>query len=315
MIGTRKSNGILSGLKRWAHHTSPAGKVFDVLNLLFLALFALTALYPFIYTVRMSLSTQAEARLFDPGLAHQLKPLPRDVTWVSYQMVFRNPEILSALGNSLFRTLVGTAATLVVTCLCAYPLSRRDLPHRRSLMFVVLFTMLFSGGLIPTYLLYRSIGLIDSRWVYVLPMLTTAFYVIVVKSFFQAIPPSLAESAEMDGAGPWTILFRIYIPLSAPVLATVALWTAVAHWNMWFDALIYINSPDKNVLQGLLQKIVIENSTDLIERGLVNPDILKYTPETIKAASVIVTILPILLVYPFLQRYFVKGIMLGSVKE
>lgn len=308
-------NRTWTGLRRWFKHTPRSGKAFDVLNLAFLAIFAITALYPFIYTVRTSLSTQAEARQFDSSLAYQLNPIPREITWVSYRMVLRNPDILVAYKNSVFRTVIGTFATLFVTCLCAYPLSKPDLPYRRTLTFAVLFTMLFSGGLIPTYLLYRGIGLIDNRWVYVLPMLTSAFNVIVVKNFFQHIPPSLAESAEMDGAGPWSVLFRIYIPLSMPVLATIALWTAVAHWNAWFDALIFINSNDKIVLQSLLQQIVIENSTDLIERGLANPDILMYTPETIKAASVVVTILPILLVYPFLQRYFVKGIMLGAVKQ
>jgi putative aldouronate transport system permease protein len=143
----------------------------------------------------------------------------------------------------------------------------------------------------------------------------TAFNVLIMKSFFQSIPESLAESAKIDGANEFTILFRIYLPLSAPILATIGLWTAVAHWNSWFDGLLYVTDNGKQVLQVFLQRVVIENSTEMIEKGIVNPDALSFTPETIKAATVIVTILPILFVYPFVQKYFVKGIMMGGVKE
>ena len=229
-------------------------------------------------------------------------------------MVLSNPNILTGYLNTLFRTIVGTFLTVLTTCMFAYPLSKKDLPHRSLITFLVLFTMLFGGGLVPTYLLIRDLRLIDSLWVYVLPGLTSAFNIIIVRNFFQSIPESLRESASIDGASDVRILFQIYMPLSKPVLATVSLWTAVAHWNAWFDALLYINSESKQVLQMFLRRIVIENSTQLIEKGLVNPEVTQFTPETIKAATVIVTILPILLVYPFVQRYFVKGIMLGSVK-
>ena len=148
-----------------------------------------------------------------------------------------------------------------------------------------------------------------------MPQLLTAFNIIVVKNFFQAIPESLAESAKIDGASEFNILYRIYVPLSKPVLATIALWTAVAHWNHWFDAMLYIASDENQVLQTFLQRIVIENSIELIEQGLVDPSVTEFTPETIKAAAVVVTVLPMLAVYPFVQKYFVKGIMLGSVKE
>jgi len=283
-------------------------RIFNVVNLLLLGFLGLLALYPFVYTASISVSTAAEAG------RDGLHLFPREVSLTAYEMVFNNPEIVTGYINTLFRTVVGTALTLVVTCLCAYPLSKRDLPHRGTFTFVILFTMIFQGGLVPTYLLIKNVGLIDSVWVYVLPMLTSAFNVIIVKSFFQSIPDSLAESASIDGASDFRTLFQIYIPLSKPVLATVALWTAVMHWNMWFDALLYVNSESKQVMQMILRRIVIENSTDLIEKGLVNPDITLFTTDTIKAATVVVTILPILLVYPFVQRYFVKGIMLGGVK-
>jgi putative aldouronate transport system permease protein len=174
--------------------------------------------------------------------------------------------------------------------------------------------MLFSGGLVPGYLLIRNLGLINSLWVYVIPTLVSAFNILILRNFFQSIPDSLAESAMMDGANDFAILFRIYQPLSKPALATIALWTAVSHWNSWFDGLLYVTDNSKQVLQVFLRRIVIENSTEMIEKGIVNPDAMSFTPETIKAATVVVTVLPILAFYPFVQRYFEKGVLLGSLK-
>jgi len=292
-----------------AAYRKPTGeRVFTVVNVLLLGVLGLLALYPFTYTVSMSLSSAAEAS------RDGLHLIPRQISVTAYEMVFRNPEIAAGYLNTIFRTVVGTLLTLLVTCLCAYPLSKRHLPHRRVFTFFILFTMVFHGGIVPTYLLIKNIGLIDSIWVYVLPILTSAFNVIIVKNFFQSVPEELAESAAIDGANEFRTLFQIYIPLSKPVLATVALWTAVMHWNMWLDALLYVNTEAKQTMQMILRRIVIENSTELIEKGLVLADIKTYTPETIKAATTVVTILPILLVYPFVQRFFVKGIMLGGVK-
>ena len=288
---------------------TPGEKVFNVFNIVFLGIFALVAVYPFIYTVSISLSTAAEASREGFHL------YPGELSLTAYEMVLGNPEIMTGYGNTLFRTVVGTLATLVATCLCAYPLSRKYMPHRRIYTFLVLFTMLFNGGIVPTYLLIKNVHLVDNRLVYILPTLIAAFNVIIVKNFFQQLPESLAESAKVDGAGEFRILFSLYIPLSKPVLATISLWTAVTHWNMWFDAMIYINSDSKQVMQTFLQRIVIESNTELIEKGLVSPDVTQFTPETIKAATVVVTILPILFVYPFVQKYFVKGITLGGVKE
>jgi putative aldouronate transport system permease protein len=284
-------------------------KIFNVINLLLLGLLGLTAVYPFIYTLSMSLSTQTEA------MRDGLHLYPREVSLTSYVMVLGNSEILTGYANTVFRTVVGTIATLFMTCLAAYPLSKKDLPGRSMVTFIILFTMVFSGGLVPTFLLIKNIGLYNSRLVYILPYLLSAFNIIIVKNFFQSIPASLADSARIDGANEFRILRQIYIPLSKPVLATVGLWTAVIHWNMWFDALIYIDDKSKQVMQIYLQRIVIESDTNLAAKGVVNPDFLSFTPETIKSATVVVTILPILLVYPFIQKYFVKGIMLGSVKE
>jgi putative aldouronate transport system permease protein len=290
------------------HRPTGGELAFNVVNVLLLGILAFSTLYPFIYVLSMSFSTQAEASSAGFHL------YPRAVTLTAYKMVFSNPEILIGYMNTLFRTIVGTFLTVTLSCMCAYPLARKNLPHRSLFIFLLVFTMLFNGGLVPTYLLIKNLGLLNNRLVYILPMLIQAFSVIIIKNFFEAIPESLAESASLDGAGDWRILFNIYIPLSKPVLATTALWAAVAHWNSWFDGLIYITDDRKQVLQIFLRRIVVEGNFMLIEKGLVNPDMTQFTPETIKAATIIVTIVPILLLYPFLQKYFVKGIMLGGVK-
>jgi putative aldouronate transport system permease protein len=284
-------------------------KIFQWVNIFLLTMLGLVTLYPFIYVLSLSFSTAAEAQRAGLHL------YPRAVTLTAYQMVFHNPSILTGYMNSIFRTVAGTLGTLVFTCLCAYPLSRPGLRWRRTLTFIVLFTLIFNGGLVPMYLQIRNLGLLNNRLVYILPTMVAAFNVIILKNFFQEIPHSLAESARMDGASEWRILFQIYVPLAKPALATVGLWTAVVHWNQWFDAMIYITDDKKQVLQNFLQRIVVENSTEMIEKGLVNPDIMQFTPETIKAATVVITILPMIIVYPFVQKYFVKGIMLGGVKE
>jgi len=284
-------------------------KLFGAANVVVLAGIALLCVYPFVYTLSISLSTAAEASRDGFHL------YPREISLVSYRMVLTNPNIVTGYLNTLIRTALGTALTLLATCVAAYPLSRKEMPHRAVLTFLIVFTMLFGGGMVPSYLLVKELGLINTVWALIVPGMITAFNVIIVKNFFQALPESLVESARIDGAGEWTILFRLYLPLSKPVLATVALWTAVAHWNAWFDALLYITDDKRQVLQTFLQRIVIESSTQLMELGVTDTSIVQFTGETIKAATIIVTILPIICVYPFVQKYFVKGIMLGGVKE
>lgn len=282
--------------------------LFNVCNICFLIGVVIVSLYPFIYTLTISLSTAAEAN------RASLHLYPREISLAAYRMVLTSPEIATGYVNTLLRTILGTCLTLLLTCMCAYPLSRPHMPHRRLITFLVLFTMIFDGGLVPSYLLIKNLNLINTIWALVLPMAVTAFNVIIVKNFFQQIPVSLYEAARMDGAGEFTILFRIFIPLSKPVLATVALWTGVLHWNQWFDAMLYITDDRRQVLQIFLQRIVIEGGTAMIDMGVTDVSILDYTPDTIKAATVIVTILPIIFFYPMVQKYFVKGIMLGGVK-
>lgn len=284
-------------------------KIFGVCNVLFLGFVGLLCLYPFVYTLSISLSTATAAT--QDGFHFY----PKEVSFLSYKVVLANPDVLTGYVNSVIRTVLGTLLTVLGCSIAAYPLARKEMPHRALMTFLVIFTMLFSGGMVPTYLLINRLGMINTVWSLVLPTALVAFNIIIIKNFFQAIPESLAESARIDGAGEWRILFQLYMPLSKPVLATVALWAAVGHWNAWFDALLYITDDNKQVLQTFLQRIVIESSTELMELGVNDASAVEFTGETIKAATIVVTILPIVCVYPFLQRYFVKGIMLGGVKE
>ncbi|MCX6972452.1 MAG: carbohydrate ABC transporter permease [Verrucomicrobia bacterium] len=283
-------------------------KLFNVANIVVLGGIALLCLYPFLYTLSLSLSSAKEAS------RDGLHLYPAELSLTSYQMVLTNPNILTGYINTIVRTLLGTTLTLLATCVAAYPLSRREMPHRSLITFLIVFTMLFGGGMVPSYLLMKNLGLINTIWVLVVPGMLSAFNIIIVKNYFQSLPESLTESARIDGAGEWRILFQIYLPLSKPVLATVALWSAVGHWNSWFDALLYITEDRKQVLQTFLQRIVIESSTQMMELGITDAQ-MQFTSETIKAATIIITILPIIMVYPFIQRHFVKGIMLGGVKE
>ena len=284
-------------------------KAFDAANVTALGLVSLAAVYPFLYVLGLSFATPQS--LADGGLLLW----PSEFTLTAYELVLTDEGIRYGYFNTIFRTVFGTIATLCMTSLAAYPLSRKSMPWRRKLIFFVLFTMLFSGGLVPRYILIKNLGLIDNRLVYIIPMMLTAFNVIILKNFFQQIPDSYAEAAKMDGAGEFTILFRVFIPLSKPALATIALWTCVAHWNHWFDGLIFITSDSKQILQVFLQRIVIENNVAQMQAGVVDFDKADFASEAVKAATIVITVIPVIIVYPFLQRYFIKGITLGGIKE
>ena len=296
------------------HTRTTGGRVFDLFNHLFLLLFGLSVAYPFIYVFMLSISGQADAMSLSFALA------PREPTLTSYLIVLGSPRIWRSLLNSAFRAITGTVLGVAATALAAYPLSKAYLPGKRFFTFMIFFTMLFGGGLIPNYLLIKSLGLIDSRWALILPGLIGAFNVIIMRNFFQTIPEEIQEAARMDGAGEATILLRIILPLSMPIIATIGLWLAVGHWNAWFDAMIYINSADKQVLAVTLRRIVLQRWLSDLSGGIVmqqaaqESTLLNYTPESVRAATIMVAIVPILVVYPFLQRYFVKGVIIGSIK-
>ncbi len=286
-------------------------KVFNVFNYIILTLLALTTLYPFLYTLTISLSTAAEA----DRIGLHILPNPDRMSLESYRLVFRNKDVWGAYKWTLFRTVVGTLMALIVTCFYGYALSRPGLPLKKLFTSYLMFTMMFNGGQIPTYLNIKSLGLIDNVWVYVLPMLIGAYNVVVAKSFFAALPESLNESARIDGAGEFRIFFQIIVPLSKPIIMTLALWMAVTHWNTWFDSLMYINDEKKKVVQSFLQRIVTSGQTDMLKDvNASEQDKKEVIGKTIQSATIMVTILPILCVYPFIQKYFVKGVTLGAVK-
>jgi len=287
-------------------------KIFNVFNYIILTIFAFTTLYPLLYTLSISLSTAGEANRV--GL--HILPNFEQFTLDPYKLVFQNAEIWTAYKYTLFRTIVGTILALLVTCFYGYALSRPGLPLKKFFSSYILFTMLFSGGQIPSYLNIRDLGLINSIWVYVLPMLITAYNVIVAKSFFATLPESLNESAKIDGAGEFRIFFQIIVPLSKPIIMTVALWVAVTHWNSWFDGMMYITDSRKQTVQNYIQRIVSESQTENLISNVnaAGKSQMETTGETIQCASIIVSVIPILLFYPFVQKYFVKGVTLGAVK-
>lgn len=280
---------------------------FDIFNAVFMTALCLLTLYPFVHLLSLSLSPG------DLSLT-SLHLLPPDITWVNYQKVLTNEYILSGFLNTITRTVLGTALSVCVTVFAAYPLAKRFFPHRTFWTGYIVFTMFFSGGLIPNYLLVKNLGLMNSIWALVLPGLVSAFTLVITRNFMMALPEALEESAKMDGANEIVILFRIIIPLSLPIIATLSLWVAVGHWNAWFDSLIYTSDAHKQVLQVVMRRIVLLGSKDMMDVNKFDDPNLVANPDTIKAATIMVTILPILLMYPFLQKYFVKGVLVGSMK-
>lgn len=271
---------------------------------MFITVLCAVMVYPFVHVLSMSFSSAVEA--LRPGMHWY----PHEVSLFAWKRVLSDDTIWFTLWNTVFRTVVGTLLTLLFMSLGAYPLSKKYLPHRGFYTMFIVATIFFSGGLIPSYLLVKSLGLIDSRWALIIPGLVSTYSMLILRNFFMSIPEELEDSAKIDGAGELRILFTLVVPLSKPVLATLALWSAVGHWNAWFDALLYLQDPHKMVLQTFLRKLVITPEGDPL---LPTQDTFQ-TPETVKAAAIIFTAAPILIVYPFLQKYFVKGVMIGSLK-
>lgn len=285
--------------------------LFDMFMYTFMTFFCITILLPFWDMFMMSVS----GANYSNSLT--LRLWPKDFSMDAYYFVFQNNKVLVAYGNTIYRTVCGTLLTVFLVLLTAYPLSKRDIPYRSVFITYFLIPMFFSGGLIPTYLLIRRLGLIDNLLVYILPGAVALFSVLIVRNFLMSLDKALEDSAFIDGAGYWTVLFRIYVPVSKPVLATIALWSMVGHWNAWFDTLIYIRSDNKFVLQFLLHKILREIDTlfNLEMNAFHNEHVdMRISSKTFQSAMMIITIGPIVAVYPFFQKYFVQGIMVGSVK-
>lgn len=284
--------------------------VFDSLNTLLMIILTVLTLYPFVHVLFSSISDSTSLAIHRGFV---LWPQGR-VTFEAYVRVFQNPMVVKGYLNTLFYVLVGTTLNLFMTSLGAYVLSRKGVYWRNVIMFFVVFTMFFDGGLIPFYLLVRGLRMTDTVWAVIVPVAINTYYLIIMRTSFQALPDSMEESARIDGANDFTILFRIIIPLSMPVIAVMILFYGVSRWNAWFYAMIFLRTRELYPLQLVLREVLIINDQASMTRNVKMFDKLNVT-ETIKYATIMVATLPILFVYPFLQKYFVKGIMIGALKE
>lgn len=282
--------------------------IFDAFNYIFLIVLSVVCIYPLWYVIVSSFS-DGNSLIMHTGIL--VKPL--DATAIAYKYVFEDPMILKSYGNTLFVIVFGLAINITLTSIAAYVLSRKDVMIANGLMKLIVFTMFFSGGLIPNYLMVKNLHLIDNKFSLILPTAIVTYNLIILRTNFAAIPDSLEESARLDGAGDFTILFKIILPLSKAALAVMVLYYGVSHWNSWFSAMIYLRSREKYPLQLILREILLDNSTGAMTGGASVQDNMTVS-ESIKYAVIVVATLPILCVYPFLQKYFVKGVMIGSVK-
>ncbi|MFC3800862.1 carbohydrate ABC transporter permease [Cohnella sp. GCM10012308] len=278
-------------------------RVFDWTVIVVLSLFALAIVFPLLYVVSVSLTPYSEV-LRNGGFII----VPKKLTFDAYTAFLNDSLIPRAYGVTVYITVVGTFLNLVFTSLMAYPLSKKYLPGRKPLLFFVTLTLLFNGGVVPTYLVVKATGMINSLWALIIPSVIWTFNLLIVKTFFENLPAELSEAARIDGAGEVRILTGIVLPLSMPVLATVGLFYAVGHWNEFFQAVMYINDNDLKPLQVILRSILASALAPPMDAEDVLPS------QSLQMSAVVLSALPILVVYPFLQKYFTQGMLLGSVK-
>jgi putative aldouronate transport system permease protein len=281
---------------------------FDIANIVLLILLCLGTLYPFLYVVSRSVMQASDRAL------HPFAILPRErITLEAYEFIFnKGSKIFKSYAITIFRTVVGTVLSVIVEAMFAYALSKKYFPPRKFLSMAIAITMWFSAGLIPNFLVVRAVGLYNNIWVYVMFPLMSAWYVFIMRTFFSQIPDSLEESARMDGASDVAILIRIILPLSTPVLATISLFHAVYHWNEWFSGIIFIADPTKIPVQALLYQIL-----RMAEQSSMNVELITFRPPpsiSVQMAMIVVTAFPIVAAYPFFQKHFVKGMLIGSIK-
>lgn len=278
-------------------------KGFDWFVIIFLAAVAAICVLPMLYVLSISLTPFNEVQRNGGFIL-----IPRSVTLEAYSYLLKDSDIHSAFQVTTFTTVVGTVCNMAVTVLIAYPLSRIDLPGRRFFTNLVIFTMMFNGGMIPTYLVVKSLGLLDKIWALILPQLVWSFNLMIIKSFFQSLPDSILESAHIDGAGEFRTLIQIVLPLSLPVMLTVGLYYAVGHWNQYFQSVLYITDRNLRPIQVVVREILALTNNPLADASQTVPTM------TTQMASIIIAAVPIITMYPFVQRFFVKGVMLGAVK-
>ncbi|MRH42797.1 ABC transporter permease subunit [Aquibacillus halophilus] len=288
--------------------------IFDTSNIIFMILLCVVMLYPFLNQIAISLNSATDS------VKGGIYLWPREFTWHNYQHVFDKASVLQAILISVLRTVIGTGFGLLCTAMVAYAIAQEKFVFKKTVTIIFIMTMYFNGGLIPTFLLMRDLELIGTFWVYIMPTLISAFNLIIMRSFIEGLPRSIFEQAEIDGAGDFRKFFQIVLPLSLPVIATVALFLAVFQWNQWFDVFLYNSSNEHlTTLQYELMKILSNSATSSGDANSAfansgGGSAAVVTPKSIQATMTIVASLPIICVYPFLQKYFVKGMTLGAVK-
>lgn len=286
-------------------------QAFDIVNYTIMLLFMVAIIFPFWDMIMRSLSDTKHST------ALKMIIFPKGFSLSAYHYVFSDNSIIVSYGVTILRTIVGTLVSLIIVFVAAFPLSKRNLPGRNIITLYYIVPMFFSGGLIPTYIINRSLGLVDNFWVYILPSAVGVYNIVLARNYLMSIDSSLEESAFIDGAGYLRVLFSIILPVCKPIAATLALWIAVGHWNSWFDCMIYIRSSKLEVVQMLLRRMqdLTQYQTEAMQDFMMaNPDMAKVTSNSVRMATTIVTLVPIMCVYPFIQKYFVKGIMVGSLK-
>lgn len=280
-------------------------RMVDVVIIIVITAASLLCLMPMLHILALSMSGNSAI------MAGKVTLLPIDIDFTAYRTVFGNMQMIRSLGFTILLVSIFTVISMTMTIMAAYPLTKRHLKGRDVFLFIIVITMFFSGGMIPEYLLVRNLHLLDSIWALILPGAINAFYLLIIKTFFSSIPVELEESARIDGASQYRVLFSVVLPLSLPVLATLSLFYAVGRWNGFMDALLYITNSNLYPLQLRLYEMVVNSQVNSMLEGLSS---VAPVPESLKAASIMFATLPILLVYPWLQRYFVSGMMIGAVK-
>ena len=286
------------------------GRIGNTLIGIFLGLMVISTIYPFWHVIMYSLSDS------HASMSGGIFLWPRDFSLLSYQQLLSTKQLYVCYRNSILKTVVGTGISLILTALTAYPLSLKRFKGRNVFSMLIFFTMLFNGGMIPTYLLIKDLHLLDSFWVYVLPGAMSAYNLFILRNFFQSIPPSLEESAHLDGANPFQVLFQIVLPLSLPALAALAMFYGVGLWNGYMDNVLYVNDQNLQLLQNYLRQLIAAagaKSGTMSEMSNIGAA-SRLTEETVKKTVIAVSVIPVLIVYPFLQKYYTKGVMVGSVK-
>lgn len=285
-------------------------RTFNVFNVTVLTLITLLGIFPFIHLLAISLSSNTAA------MSGQVTLWPVDLSFDAYRYLGQNVEFFRSLWVAIQRVVLGTAINMVLVVITAYPLSKENNQFRLRSVYVWYFviTMLFGGGLIPTYIVVKETGLMDTIWALVLPGALNVWHAVMLLNFFRSVPKDMQEAAIIDGAGHWTLIWKVYLPVSLPAIATILLFTIVGHWNAWFDGILYMNSPEKYPLQSYLSTLITSINVQAISTDSLAM-LQNLGEKTLQSAQIFMGALPIMLVYPFLQKFFIKGIVIGSVKE